>query len=145
MEYDEGKPVPTGYQLRSEIRTGIVIAGGVVFWGTYIPAVAIAWVGVRRECELQQKPGYCEGGRGYYPLNIPFAGPFIAIHTLDADAAEGVGLVALGTLQTVGVGLVITGLAAPKKVLVRDAGVRDVTVAPRIGKDSLGIGVTGAM
>jgi hypothetical protein len=145
MDYDEGKPIPPGYHPYSEIRPALAISGGVLFWAAYIPPLVISWIGVRKECELNLKPLYCEGGLGYYPLNIPFAGPFISIYTLDTDAPETIGLIALGAAQTVGTGMFLAGFLAQKKLLVRSAGLSDITVAPQIGKDTLGIGVLGAM
>jgi hypothetical protein len=122
LDYQEGQPIPPGYALRSQFRTELLIAGGVGAWGGYIAASAIAWIGVRTQCELKGKFLNCPDGLGYYPLNIPLAGPVIGIYTLETTGAETAGLIALSALQGVGLTLVVAGFALPRKYLARTAG-----------------------
>jgi hypothetical protein len=122
LDYQEGQPIPPGYALRSEFRTELLIAGGLGAWGGYIAASAIAWIGVRTQCELKGKFFNCPEGLGYYPLNIPLAGPVIGIYTLETTGAETAGLIALSALQGVGLTLVVAGFTLPRKRLARTAG-----------------------
>jgi hypothetical protein len=122
LNYQEGQPIPPGYALRSEFRTELLIAGGLGAWGGYIAASAIAWVGVRTQCELKGKFLNCPEGLGYYPLNIPVAGPAIGIYTLETNAAETAGLIALSAVQVVGLAVIVAGFALPRKHLARTAG-----------------------
>jgi hypothetical protein len=122
LDYKKGQPIPPGYSLRSEFRTELLIAGGLGAWGGYIAAAAIAWIGVRTQCELKGKLGYCEEGLGYYPLNLPLAGPIVGIYTLDTDGPKTAGLIALSAVQVVGLGVIVAGFAFPRKHLARTAG-----------------------
>jgi hypothetical protein len=145
MDYEEGQPIPPGYTVRTEMRSGVVIGGGIVFWLGYGGSVALAWIGVRTQCELQGQLANCPGGLGYYPLNVPFAGPFIALKTLEPNPLESAGLVALGALQIAGIGILVTGLALPKKELVRTASAPSIKLVPGAVGSGLGLRVTGAL
>ncbi|NUQ73118.1 MAG: hypothetical protein HUU21_06150 [Polyangiaceae bacterium] len=122
LDYTNGDPIPPGYAVRSEFRTELLIAGGLGAWGGYIAASAIAWIGVRTQCELKGELAHCQNGLGYYPLNIPLAGPIVGIFTLETTASETAGLIALSSLQAAGVALIAAGFALPRKHLVRTAG-----------------------
>jgi hypothetical protein len=145
LDYTEGQPIPPGYSLRTEARATPLIIGGIAFWAGYGASSAIAWIGVRTQCELQGKLANCDEGLGYYPLNVPFAGPFISLATLDLNAGEAVGLISLGALQIAGVGVFIAALARPKKELVKTTGALSLKLAPIVGADGLGLRMTGAL
>jgi hypothetical protein len=145
LDYTEGQPIPPGYSLRTEARAVPLIIGGVAFWAGYGASSAIAWIGVRTQCELQGKLANCDEGLGYYPLNVPFAGPFISLATLDLAPAEAIGLISLGALQIAGVGVFIAALVRPKRELVRTTTSLPINLAPIVSADTFGLQMTGAL
>lgn len=125
---------------RMELRTDWIIAGGIAMWGGYIPSAAIAWVGVRSNCELQGRLPSCNEGLGFYPLNIPFAGPFVGLYTLKPNGLESAGLIALGTLQIAGFGVLLTGLLWPREVKPAQAlAPPSIVLLPQIGPGAMGL------
>lgn len=109
-------------------------------WGGYIPSAAIAWVGVRANCELQGRLPSCNEGLGFYALNIPFAGPFVGLYTLKPSPLQGAGLIALGTLQIAGFAALLTGLLWPREKAPRKAFFPgSFAVLPEIDQGKLGL------
>ena len=106
--YDKGTPVPAGYRVETSDADGAAITRTIGWWslgfgygGAYVAALSLP------------------GELSY--LYIPVAGPWIEV----ADKHQGLrGLIAVdGFFQTVGATLVIYGIAASGRQLVRDEGV----------------------
>lgn len=122
------------------MRTELVIGGGIAMWAGYIPAAAIAWAGVRSNCELQGRLPNCSEGLGFYPLNVPFAGPFIGLYTLRPTFLQGAGLVALGTLQIGGFATLLTGLLwSREKPPAASSTANSIELLPQIGAGGAGL------
>lgn len=129
---------PPGYHTESRSRRGIVL-GGALMLG--IPYLISAGVGAA---------GITDHNRGIVPMLVPVVGPFITLETShvfegtrDQAATVGrvfgaMGLIVDGVLQVGGLSLVVVGLAAQKRVVVRD---RD---EPAAAVPTVSLGPTGA-
>ena len=126
MPYEEGRPIPPGYHEETQIRKGLVIAGAAVFGGIYILTAIFTSVIISAEGE----------GEGYEALYAPLVGPWIAFGTIkdEINANGALILAASGVAQAGGVAMFIAGLAAKKKVLVRN----DYPVGILVGPGTLG-------
>ncbi len=146
LPYEAGQPVPPGYHVATELREGLLIAGGVLFWAGYIPSSVIASTQSGRHCAdrvgASQASDCLEVSR-YVILDVPLAGPFIGIGTLHPGVGAAIGLAALGAVQVTGAVMVVVGLAAPRRTLRRDvARIRGVT--PVVGSGAAGLCVVGS-
>ncbi len=132
-DWDAGRPVPPDYHEQQRIRLPLVVAGSVIFGAFYLPPALGAVIGAAG--------GHGSGGVGA----IPIVGPFALMPTLHGSAAAlDFFLVADGLAQAAGAAMLITGLAAPRRVLVRDvAGIHVVPTPMTFGKSSAGLGLTG--
>jgi hypothetical protein len=119
---DLGGDIPDGYVLESRINKGLVIAGASVFGGVYLLTCMGAAIAHDESSNPEQ----------FDPLFIPVAGPFVTIHTADANATGTFGLVIDGLAQTAGLSMFIAGLAAQEDVLVW-RGSYGQTVRPEAG------------
>jgi hypothetical protein len=129
--YDKREPLPAGYRIETSEADGAAIsrtigwvALGIGYGGAYIAALSA--------------PGNVSW------LYAPVIGPWIQVARKDSPLP---GLIAVdGLFQTVGAGLVIYGIAAAGKQLVRDEGVlaRIQVVPSNIGRDGYGVWMTGA-
>jgi len=132
IDYEEGQPIPPGYRPEEKIRKGLVIAGACVFGGVYLVTVIMVSTTASDAVDRGEGPEW---------LYVPLAGPFIAIAAIDG-MNTGVGaLLALdGVAQVGGLAMFIAGLAAKKKVLVRDysMGGTRIELTPTIGVGSAG-------
>ncbi|MDI3290442.1 hypothetical protein [Polyangium sp. 15x6] len=136
LAYEEGDPIPPGYRVDSRIRKGLVIGGAVTFGVPWFFSAMIASIGdsVSRSSEL-------------WPLYIPAVGPFVAMGTLDSEGAGTFWLAVDGLAQTGGIAMLIAGLVAQEKRLVRsELDAASVTVVPlRFGPHGAGLGLVGTM
>ena len=136
IPYEEGDAIPPGYTVDSRIRRGLVIGGAVTFGVPWFLSAMIASIGdsVSRES-------------GLWPLYIPALGPFIAMGTLDAEGAGTFWLALDGLAQSGGIAMLIAGIVAQEKRLVRSNEVgSSVTVMPlRFGPNGAGLGLVGTM
>jgi hypothetical protein len=135
LPYEEGDPVPDGYQPVSRMRKGLVIAGSVVFGTTYLISVVTA-------AQVADVEGDAEE---VWPLFVPIAGPFIAMGTTDAwggadDGSSGLGAVLLldGLAQVAGAAMFIGGVASTKTVLKRTA-TNDVQLDVQVRPNGVGL------
>ncbi len=130
LELVEGAAVPDGYVVESRINKGLVIAGATTLGAVYL----LTTLGAAIAVDTSSNP------EAYEPLFIPVAGPFVTIHTADANATGTFGLVLDGLAQTAGLSMFVAGLVAQEEVLVwRGHG---MTVAPTAGPT--GAGLTGS-
>jgi hypothetical protein len=118
----------------------MVIAGAVLLHLGYFSCVTLAAL------------DSIGGGDAYLPLLIPVVGPFVAIGTFrsvvgpekDKAIYTAVGA-ALGTAQAGSAALLIVGLAAGKRVLVREQTESPrIAIHPVVGRDTWGLGIGGS-
>ncbi|MEJ7735671.1 MAG: hypothetical protein WKG00_41595 [Polyangiaceae bacterium] len=132
MPYEDGDPVPPGYHVDTHVRKGLVIGGAVTFGSVYLLTALSAAVA------QSAADGVGSDADEATPLYIPVAGPFIAMGTLNAEGGGIFALALVGVAQAAGLGMFITGMAAPKTELVRnDIGALDkpqVRLAPVASK-----------
>ncbi|MBM4377450.1 MAG: hypothetical protein FJ095_20415 [Deltaproteobacteria bacterium] len=128
LEYTEGQPVPLGYHLERRARRGLVLAGsltaGVPFLVSFLTGLSIGLSGSRRD------------GEATVALMAPVVGPFITIHTAEAEGAGVLWLMLDGAAQLAGIGMLIGGLVAQQDKLIRDY--QDASLVPdvRVGPGS---------
>jgi hypothetical protein len=149
-DWEEGDPIPDGYQPESRIRKGLVIGGAVTLGALWVLTIVIAAAGQSIEAtddELTtavggdpEADGRTEGD--WAVLYIPVAGPFVGIATLDASGGGLAILIIDGVAQTGGLAMLIAGLAAQETRLVRIGGA-EITVTPEVGPNQTGLGVHG--
>jgi hypothetical protein len=109
LDWEPGETVPPGYQPRTQIRTGLVVAGASIFGGVWLLNVLVASIAI----DTNQGQAI--------PLFIPILGPFIAMGTFQSLQATDVFFLALdGLVQAGGAAMLIAGIAVPKHQLVRD-------------------------
>ncbi|APR81832.1 Hypothetical protein A7982_07181 [Minicystis rosea] len=134
FEWREGDDIPPGYYKSIQKRPALIISGSVVF-GTAWLGSAIAGAAV-----------------GTPILAIPVAGPFIEGARLwkggDVNGLFAFFLVMDGIQQTVGLGVLIGGLAANRTVVRSDVKRPKAWWLPTpmsFGPGSVGLGIVGAM
>ncbi|MDI1432807.1 hypothetical protein [Polyangium sorediatum] len=136
LPYEEGDPIPPGYRVDSRIRKGLVIGGAVTFGVPWFFSAMIASIGdsLSRSSDL-------------WPLYIPALGPFIAMGTLDTEGPGTFWLAVDGLAQSGGIAMLIAGIVAQEKRLVRSTEVgTSMTVMPlRFGPHGAGLGLVGTM
>jgi hypothetical protein len=110
LPYEEGMPVPPGYQVRKRSVRSMVIAGAVTFGSTYLVSLAVGSTVLAADAT---------SGKPLAPLFAPVVGPFVAIGTAHSDGAGTLWLVLDGVAQTAGAVVLIYGLAADEKYLQR--------------------------
>lgn len=144
LDYEQGDPVPPGFQLRSRPRLGLVITGAAVGGGAYGFVVLGAL-----DSGFDDKTGF---------LLIPLAGPWLMLAAggaqdktcpTDDDACEGENnqmeravLVLDGLAQATGATLVALGFAFPRQRLERTG--PSVSLLPTgFGRHGLGAAFVG--
>ena len=105
MDYEDGQQIPVGYHVESRVRRGPIIAGSIMFGITYFVNVIAA--------------GETNGDEADW-LYIPVIGPWVWVEKCDQANDECTFLTLHALTHTMGAALLIYGLAAPKKRLVRD-------------------------
>jgi hypothetical protein len=143
VKMDPDNP-PAGYHTESRARSGLVVAGGVMFGIAYVFSAAAA-VG-----------GITDHSSELVPLFVPVAGPFVTLgsaHVFERtsdDAAQvgrvfgAMGLILDGIVQVSGFTLLVIGMAVRKEVVVKDsAGDADARVRPRTMVPDVAVGPGG--
>jgi hypothetical protein len=131
-DWREGGPMPDGYHSEKRARRGMVIAGAVTFGVPYALSVIFGmWLG-----------GYVGDGATISPelFFVPVLGPFLVLG--QAGQVEGVVLLD-GVAQLAGAVMLISGLAWPGTMLVRNDVARMSVVPMRFGKSGTGLGLAG--
>jgi hypothetical protein len=121
MPYEEGDPIPPGYRLESRVRRGAVIAGTILFATTYGVNLLAASIADGNEDEELW-------------LYVPGVGtwPLVGDCSDSGGNDDGCEFLVLHSLaHTLGLGLLIYGVAAQRNVLVRES--RVIVVPARIG------------
>ena len=134
-DYQEGEPIPPGYHEETRVRTGLIVGGAVTFGVLYLISLLVAAGGSDiSKAEHSSNP--------VAALYVPCFGPFIQMASTSSSTAN-IFLAIDGIAQTGGAAMLIGGIVAPKTVLVRnDLG--QIHVAPlRVGRDGMGLGLSG--
>lgn len=143
LPYEEGEPIPSGYELHSRPRLGLVITGGVLSGAAYGFAVMGAI-----DDKLEHQGGF---------LLIPVLGPWLTLaaggarttcgaqedHCSETDRGKSFVLGLDGVIQAAGAIMITTGLLFPRQRLERT----DLTVGllpASIGEGRYGAVLVGA-
>lgn len=148
LPYRDGKPVPPGYSVDIVPRRGMIAGGAALAGGLHMISMISA---IALDAEADQVITDEQGGQRtdpefsgrYTPLFIPLVGPFIAVKTSDANGTGSAILIMNGVAQVTGLSLVLSGLIATKKELVRDDAV-SFTVAPLAAEGGGGVSLEGS-
>lgn len=120
--WDEGIPPPDGYELDSSINARMLGAGLGMFVAGYGASVITA--------------AGAKSRRAWTPLYIPVVGPFMAVDTLNAEAA-GLGLlIADGILQAAGAVAIGLSFVDRRYRIVQTA---SLEISPIISPKSVGV------
>jgi hypothetical protein len=130
-----GDPIPPGYYVTTEKRTGLLAGGGVL--------LGLGYLGAAIGAGIQQAP----------LVAIPVAGPWIyGIASLAGGGSMGgtFGFVYLldGVAQAVGLGLLIGGLSSGRTVIrtgVKEAKTWWLPTPMRFGNGGVGLGIVGTL
>jgi hypothetical protein len=125
LAWEEGDPIPPGYQPARRPRLGLLITGAVVFGAAYLPSLGVAASADKNDSEL-------------LPLAIPFAGPFVTIASARSEGAGTFWLAMDGVAQITGASLFVASFVAKQSYLKR---VADTSVSAEltIGPGSAGV------
>jgi hypothetical protein len=150
-DWEEGDPVPPGYQPDTRIRKGLVIGGAVTMGSLWLLSVVFgaALVSIEEtDDELDRISGFQDdtGPEDYYPLFVPVAGPFITIATAQSSGVGTAFLLIDGIAQTGGLAMLIAGIAAQQSYLrpVPQYGEIDIQFAPVVAPGFAGMGLSGS-
>jgi hypothetical protein len=132
--WDDDQPVPPGYR-KVTTRNGPMLGAGIaLFSSMYSVSTASAAIGGAIDSEDLDGTS----SEDWAVLYIPIAGPFLAVHTLDARPS-GVGvLVSDGIFQVAGLALLLAGALDSETHLLRYSVVP--IIQPRAGGGVLGVG-----
>lgn len=119
LPYD-GRPAPDGYVLERRTLKPVWISGTATLLNTWALS---AWVGIASHHEV---------------LAIPLAGPWIHWYNHQLNQRTRVPDVIMGSVQTIGVILIVTGLLMDDPRYLR-ADLAGVQVSPTLSADSLGL------
>jgi hypothetical protein len=122
LPYEDGDPVPPGYQVKTRAMRSMVIAGAVTLGVPYLVSLLTASTVLADDSR--------QGGR-IAALYAPIVGPFITVGTSRAEGAETFWLVLDGVAQTGGAVMLIYGLAAKEKYLQRET-TPSASLAPEV-------------
>lgn len=109
LAYEEGQPIPLGYELKTRATRRLLIMGAVGFSATYLPS-AIAGGAVANVAD------YVGWGE---PLLIPLAGPFVAVGVAHTKGLFTLTLILDGLVQTAGAAIFIAGLVTEETIVTR--------------------------
>lgn len=127
LPYEDGDPVPPGYEIKTRAVRSMLIAGATTFGAPYLVSLISAAVIFASD----------SSGSQIAPLFAPIVGPFITIGTSRAGGPATFWLVVDGLAQTGGAIMFIYGLAAKEKFLKRtpfeSSSVPEVILGPSSG------------
>lgn len=142
-----GGPMPSGYHVELRRRRLPMALGGAAFGLAYMLSIMRAMeipAGRFMSAMGCYPPDAPPCRNDYWPLVIPFVGPFVTMGTASSSTAGGFGLAALGLGQLGGTAALIYGLTSRERRLVEnEARIRPI-VMPFIGRGGTGLAVTGA-
>jgi hypothetical protein len=127
MNYEEGQEIPAGYHVESRVRRGPIIAGSIMFGTTYFVDIIIASESSSKDADW---------------LYLPVVGPWSLVSDCNDTNDECTFLMMHALTHTMGAALLVYGIAAPKKRLVRDDA-RLIVHPARVGSGN-GLVLSGA-
>jgi hypothetical protein len=140
LPYKENEPIPFGYRVQERPRTGLIIAGSIVFSVFYVVSAATG----------AQSLGYDEAPYG--AMFVPVLGPFIVAAAGDFGGSGSSGefvesfatasFALIGLMQAGGAAMLFGGIFAKKKVLARQDAARVVRPDVFVGPGSIGMKLT---
>jgi hypothetical protein len=110
LPYEDGDPVPAGFNVRSRANRSLIIAGSITFGAPYLISALVAATVVSADSN---------SGGEFAPLFVPIVGPFITIGTAHAEGAGTFWLIFDGLAQAGGAAMFIAGLTMQEKYLQR--------------------------
>jgi hypothetical protein len=130
----QAEPIPAGCHAEALVRQNLVIGGSLVFGLPYAGSVlfGIALAAFQSD----------HGGGSLSPglFFVPVIGPYVALAEMDTVESM---LIIDAIAQTIGVAMIVAGVAWKKTVIVPDTTAR-VTVTPmRFGRDGTGLALAG--
>ena len=149
QDWQEGDPMPEGYVKTTRMRTKLIGGGAGLLGGLWIASIisgAVIWEGEKvQRCDYYATSLACDTSvtHRHWGLFIPVLGPFIDIGTTQDRNAIGVVVDVIDGLgQAGGLAMLVIGIAVPKTVLVRAAGI-EMKPMPLLAKGVAGLGLTG--
>lgn len=139
--------MPDGYHVELRRRRLPMALGGAAFGLAYMLSIMRAMeipAGRFMSAMACYPPDAPHCRNDYWPMVIPFVGPFVTMGTANPSAAEGVALAALGLGQFGGAAAFIYGLTSRERRLVENEARIRPAVMPFIGREGTGLAVTGA-
>ncbi|WP_394834291.1 hypothetical protein LVJ94_48110 [Pendulispora rubella] len=131
-DWEEGQPIPNGYHTETRVRRGLIIGGAVPFGVFYVFSLMAA--SISQDTDERKSTS---------ALFLPAVGPFI--QAAQTDSSTGTFFCVLdGIVQTGGLAMLISGIASPKTVLVRnDLGFK-MELRPIATNTGMGLGLGGS-
>ncbi len=125
MDYEDGEAVPSGYHVRTKLRTGLIGGGAGLLGGLWALSFIVGLAG---------DGATYNGDGGWAALYIPVVGPWAAMATLHADSGGAAFLALDGLGQLGGATMMVLGFVLPRKQLVRDdvGGIPSFEVTPSL-------------
>jgi hypothetical protein len=134
LPYNEGDPIPPGYEITTRPRRGLIIGGAVTLGTTWLLSATTA--------SFLESYG---GTNPLWPLYIPVVGPFITLGTAESEGAGTFILIIDGVAQAGGLAMLIAGFTAAETRLERKKNESfSINVTPMpVGMQGTGLGVVG--
>jgi hypothetical protein len=133
-DWNEGDPIPPGYQPVERTRRGLIVGGAVTFGVLYLLTALVA----AAINDVNDATGSSNTATALY---VPAFGPFIQMASTKSSTGN-VFLAIDGLGQTAGAAMLIVGITSPKTVLVRND-LAEIRFSPILGKDTAGAGLVG--
>jgi hypothetical protein len=132
LPYNEGDPVPAGYHVESRVRRGPIIAGTIMAGTTYVVNLMVA--------DIDDNDGDHDDRSTW--LYVPGVGTWAYVDDACDNERDGCSFVIMHSLtHSIGLAMIIYGIAAPKQVLARDTAALRIT--PYLARSTSGIAATG--
>lgn len=140
VAYVEGQPGPPGYRLTTESIRSLVVGGAICL------GVGYSFMLLSAPVVAEDRKDHGEDPDDANMMMLPVVGPFLSIGAVDSEGVGTSFLILDGLLQTLGAGMLIGGIAYPRKVWLRGdvAGVRYQVTPGLVGKNTPGLGLTGS-
>jgi hypothetical protein len=123
--------VPAGYHVESRVRRGPIIAGTIMAGSTYLINLFIA-----------DLDGNDNDDRSTW-LYVPGVGTWAYVDEACDNERDGCSIVVMHSLtHSIGLALIIYGLAAPKQILARDTA--SLRITPYLARSTSGLAATGS-
>jgi hypothetical protein len=122
-----GDPIPNGYRVETRAREWAILVGAVIFGIPYLLSAGVAAIGTRIKLP-------------FGALFVPAIGPFIQMG-IAASATGDLVFAIDGSVQTLGLVLLVYGITSRESVLVRNDVATTRIVPMAMGKGGYGVGL----